>query len=90
MKVVNVMGKIRVQYCSQLRSAFQLLFRCQDAVEVLMTMNVSTPELRAAVQRAGLLLDASHWSRAIVWGTWVTFGGFTPILLYKQLSFFFF
>ena len=31
-----------------------------------MTMNVSTPELRTAVQRAGLLLDASHWSRAIV------------------------
>eukprot|EP00434_Breviolum_minutum_P007847 symbB.v1.2.006923.t2/scaffold400.1/size211454/2 len=85
-------GKLQDANCSVEADAEQILEQLresghekevEDAVEVLMTMNVSTPELRTAVQRAGLLLDASHWSRAIVWGTWVTFGGFTPILLYK-------
>eukprot|EP00434_Breviolum_minutum_P007846 symbB.v1.2.006923.t1/scaffold400.1/size211454/2 len=65
-------GKLQDANCSVEADAEQILEQLresghekevEDAVEVLMTMNVSTPELRTAVQRAGLLLDASHWSR---------------------------
>ncbi|CAK9093046.1 Protein MAK16-like A [Durusdinium trenchii] len=55
----------------------------EEAVKVLMKMNISTPELRATVERTGTLTDASHWSRAILFVTFIAFPGQTPFILLK-------
>ena len=46
-------------------------------------MNISTPELRATVERTGTLTDASHWSRAILAVAFIAFPGQTPFVLLK-------
>ena len=48
-----------------------------------MKMNISTPELRATVERTGTLTDASHWSRAILAVAFIAFPGQTPFVLLK-------
>ncbi|CAK9093044.1 Protein MAK16-like A [Durusdinium trenchii] len=55
----------------------------EEAVKVLMKMNLSTPELRATAERTGTLTDASHWSRAILSATFIAFPGFRPFILLK-------
>lgn len=53
----------------------------EETVKMLIKMSISTPELRATVERTGTLTDAAHWSRAILVATFIAFTGQTPVVL---------